>query len=136
MKVAAVTNGSALDEEKTLRLVELGLDAIWVSLDGATPECYCEVRQTPALPGIVQNLRHLKSVKYQMDTQKPALGMAFVAMKRNLSELAEVMRLGLRMGAVKFSASNVEPHTEELRGEILYERILGLHQLRKGVKHG
>ena len=124
-EVELITNGSALDEDKIQRLVELGLDTIWVSLDGATPECYSEVRQAPALPGIVRNLRLLKSVKYEMDTQKPALGIAFVAMKRNLSELAEVISLGLRLGALKFSASNVEPHTEELRGEILYEKILG-----------
>ena len=123
--VELITNGSPLDEDKIQRLVDLELDTIWVSLDGATPECYSEVRQAPALPGIVRSLRLLKSVKYQMDTQKPVLGIAFVAMKRNLSELAEVMSLGLRLGALKFSASNVEPHTEELRGEILYEKILG-----------
>lgn len=124
-EVELITNGSALDEDKIQRLVELGLDAIWVSLDGATPECYNEVRQAAALPGIVRSLRLLKSVKYQMYTQKPVLGIAFVAMKRNLSELAEVIRLGLRLGALKFSASNVQPHTEELQGEILYEKILG-----------
>ena len=124
-EVELITNGSALDEDKIRRLVELGLDTIWVSLDGATPECYSEVRQAPALPGIVRNLRLLKSVKYEMDTQKPVLGIAFVAMKKNLSELAEVISLGLRLGALKFSASNVEPHTEQLRGEILYEKILG-----------
>jgi MoaA/NifB/PqqE/SkfB family radical SAM enzyme len=68
VEVELITNGSALDEDRIQRLVELGLDAIWVSLDGATPECYSEVRQAPTLPGIVRSLRLLKSVKYQMDT--------------------------------------------------------------------
>jgi MoaA/NifB/PqqE/SkfB family radical SAM enzyme len=124
-EVELITNGSALDEDKIQRLVEMGLDSIWVSLDGATPECYGEVRQAPALPGIVRSLRLLKSVKYQMDTPKPVLGIAFVAMKRNLQELAKVISLGMRLGALKFSASNVQPHTKELQGEILYEKILG-----------
>jgi MoaA/NifB/PqqE/SkfB family radical SAM enzyme len=120
-----ITNGSALNQDKIQRLVELGLDSIWVSLDGATPECYSEVRQAPALPGIVRSLRLLKSVKYEKDTQKPVLGIAFVVMKKTLSELAAVIRLGLRLGALKFSASNVEPYTEELQGEVLFEKILG-----------
>ena len=124
-EVELITNGSALDEDRIQRLVEVGLDSIWVSLDGATPECYGEVRQVPALPGIVRSLGLLKSVKYQKDTQKPVLGIAFVAMKKNVSELAKVISLGLRLGALKFSASNVQPHTKELLGEILYEKILG-----------
>ncbi len=125
VEVELITNGWALDEDTIQRFVALGLDAIWVSLDGATPECYSEVRQTPALPGIIESLRRLKSVKYERDTQKPALGIAFVVMKRNLSELADVISLGLRLGASKFSASNVQPHTEELRSEVLFEKILG-----------
>lgn len=124
-EVELITNASALDETKIEQLVESELDTIWVSLDGATPECYRDVRQAPALPGIIRSLRQLKSIKYQRDTQKPALGIAFVVMKRNLSELAKVIRLGLRLGALKFSASNVEPHTDELRDEILYEKTLG-----------
>jgi MoaA/NifB/PqqE/SkfB family radical SAM enzyme len=123
--VELITNGSTLDGRRVEQLVESGLDTIWVSLNGATLECYNEVRQAPALPGIVQSLRLLKSIKYQMGTQKPALGIAFAAMKKNVSELAEVISLGLRLGAVKFSASNVQPHSDELRDEILYEKILG-----------
>jgi MoaA/NifB/PqqE/SkfB family radical SAM enzyme len=46
-------------------------------------------------------------------------------MRRNHSELSEVIKLGLRLGATQFSISNVQPHTEELRDEVLHEKTLG-----------
>jgi MoaA/NifB/PqqE/SkfB family radical SAM enzyme len=120
-----ITNGLALDEQTVERLVEMKLDTLWVSLDGATKECYEDVRETAAFPRIVENLRLLKAVKYRLDVPRPALGIAFVAMRRNHSELSEVIRLGLRLGATQFSISNVQPHTEEMRNEILHEKTLG-----------
>ena len=41
-------------------------------------------------------------------------------MKRNIADLPEVVRLGKRLGADQFSISNVLPHTEELRDEVLF----------------
>jgi MoaA/NifB/PqqE/SkfB family radical SAM enzyme len=124
-KVEMITNGLALDEATAEKLVEMSMDSLWVSLDGATQECYEGVRETAALDRIVGNLRCLKAVKYRLDVPTPALGIAFVAMKRNQSELSEVVKLGLRLGATQFSISNVQPHTEELRDEILHEKTLG-----------
>ncbi|MGA2481359.1 MAG: SPASM domain-containing protein, partial [Spirochaetia bacterium] len=115
----------ALDEPTVERLVEMELDSLWVSLDGASPECFEEVRESRAFERIVGNLRMLRQVKYRLDVPWPALGIAFVAMRRNQAELAEVIALGQRLGAVRFSVSNVQPHTEEMRGEILHEKTLG-----------
>jgi MoaA/NifB/PqqE/SkfB family radical SAM enzyme len=120
-----ITNGLALDEATVERLVELRLDALWVSLDGATEECYENVREASALPGIVKNLQGLRAVKYRVDTPLPSLGIAFVTMKRNQAELGKVIDLGLRLGATQFSISSVQPHTEEMRAEVLHEKSLG-----------
>jgi MoaA/NifB/PqqE/SkfB family radical SAM enzyme len=120
-----ITNGLALNEATVESLVDMKLDALWVSLDGATQECYEDVRQASALPSIVENLRMLKEVKYRRDARRPELGIAFVAMKRNRAELSRVIDLGLRLGATRFSLSNIHPYTEALRDEIVYERTLG-----------
>jgi len=124
-KVQMITNGLALDEQTAEQLVDMELDELWVSLDGATQECYEGVRENARLARIIENLRLLKSVKYRHDAKTPALGIAFVAMRRNHSELSEVIKLGLRLGATQFSISNVQPHTEELRDEVLHEKTLG-----------
>ncbi len=124
-KVEMITNGIALDEETIGRLVEIPLDTLWVSLDGATPECYGGVREESAFSRIVENLRLLRSIKYRQDSRKPTLGIAIVAMKKNLPGLSGTIELGLRLGATQFSMSNVLPHTEEMRGQLLYEKALG-----------
>lgn len=124
-RVELITNGIALDEHVIESLVEMKLDALWVSLDGATEECYDSVRESSALPRIVEALKKLREVKYRRDTPLPALGIAFVAMRRNRQELSQVIDLGLRLGATQFSISNVQPHTEELRDEVVNGRTLG-----------
>lgn len=120
--VELITNGILLTEKIARRLIEGGLDRLWVSLDGATPESYADVRLGAALPDVIANLRQLKGLRGSMSADTPRLGIAFVAMKRNIGELPEVMRLGKSLGADQFSISNVLPHTPELRDEMLYMR--------------
>ena len=104
---------------------DLGLDGLWVSLDGASPECYADVRVEGDLGVVMANLERLRDLKITARSQTPRLGIAFVAMKRNLAELPEVLRLEHRVGARKFLVSNVYPHTPELLREILYRRSIG-----------
>jgi len=123
--VEAITNGILLDEARASALVEAGLDTLWVSIDGASPECYADVRREGDLSRVMANLQRLRDVKLQKRCSRPVVGISFVAMKRNLSELPEVLRLEHRVGARKFLVSNVYPHTAELLDEILYRRSIG-----------
>ena len=49
-KVELITNGICLTEERPRELIEAGLDTLWVSVDGVTPESYADVRIGAALP--------------------------------------------------------------------------------------
>jgi MoaA/NifB/PqqE/SkfB family radical SAM enzyme len=120
-----ISNGLLLDEKTIDGLIDLELDTLWVSMDGATEECYGNVRETAVFPRIVENLHALKAEVYRRQAAKPELGIAFVSMQRNQEELSRVIDLGLRHGATKFSISNVQPHVEELRDEVVYGRALG-----------
>lgn len=122
--VELITNGILLNAGMSQRLMEAGLDRLWVSLDGATPESYSDVRLGAALPEVIANLEHLQKLRGLMSDANPRLGIAFVAMKRNIADLPEVVRLGKSLGADQFSISNVLPHTAELREEMLYRRSL------------
>lgn len=126
-RVSLITNGILLTEAVASRLIDLHLDMLWVSLDGASPECYTDVRLGDALPTVLENLGHLRLLKYQKFgisswSGYPKLGIAFVAMQRNIHDLGEVIRLGTRLGAVEFSISNVLAHNTELLEENLYMR--------------
>lgn len=116
--VELITNGTLLTREMSGNLIEAGLDMLWVSLDGATPESFSDVRLGAALPKILANLSHLSEL-ISRRTGPPQLGIAFVAMKRNIADLPDIIRLGRRFKASRFSISNVLPYTYELQDEML-----------------
>jgi MoaA/NifB/PqqE/SkfB family radical SAM enzyme len=59
----------------------------------------------------------------------PELGIAFVAMKRNIADLPFLMWIGRILGASRFNVSNVIPYTAEMEAEILYHDSLGVAPL-------
>ncbi len=124
-RVELITNGVLLDEPRAKALIDLGLDLLWVSLDGASPECYAGVRVEGDLPTVMTNLAGLRNLKYMARSSKPRIGVSFVAMKRNLAELPDLLRLEGRIGAREFLVTHVYPHTEELLQEALYRRSIG-----------
>jgi MoaA/NifB/PqqE/SkfB family radical SAM enzyme len=126
--VEVITNGTLLDEARAEALIDVGLDTLWVSVDGASPECYADVRRENDLPRVMANLERLRDLKIRKRCARPTLGISFVAMRRNIAELPEVLRLERRVGARKFLVSNVYPHTPELLQEILYRRSIGESQ--------
>jgi MoaA/NifB/PqqE/SkfB family radical SAM enzyme len=122
--VELITNGILLSEPVARRLIELALDRLWVSIDGATPASYADVRLGDALPQVIDNLAHLRDLRALSGADYPQLGIAFVAMQRNIADLPAVVRLGQRLGADQFSISNVLPHTPELQEQILFARSM------------
>jgi MoaA/NifB/PqqE/SkfB family radical SAM enzyme len=130
-RVSLITNGILLTEQVIRRLVDVQLDMLWVSLDGASPECYADVRLGDALPIVIQNLTRLRLYKYQAFGISswggfPKLGIAFVAMRRNIHDLENVIKLGINLGAVEFSITNVLAHDQHLLDENLYMRSMNL----------
>ncbi len=101
-KVGLITNGCLLNERVSAGLIEAGLDDLWVSLDGIRPESYGDVR---------------------LDAW---LGIAFVAMRRNIADLPKLWAAGRDLGATQFLVSNVIPYTKDLVPEILYPDLLGM----------
>jgi MoaA/NifB/PqqE/SkfB family radical SAM enzyme len=123
-EVELITNATLLDEERSRGLIAAGLDTLWVSIDGASPESYADVRLGAELPNVIKNLRRFKRLRPPAHRPKPAIGIAFVAMKRNLADLPQVLALGRSLGAKQFMVSNVLAHTEEMAQETLYNRVL------------
>jgi MoaA/NifB/PqqE/SkfB family radical SAM enzyme len=129
--VELITNGMLLNRSLSERLINAGLDRIWVSLDGATPESYQDVRLGAALPEVIANLIEFRNARWtrhfpvSLDLMlKPQLGIVFVAMKRNIADLPEVFSLANRLGSLHFLVTNVLPYTPGMQDEILYSRAL------------
>jgi len=97
---------------------------LWISIDGVTPESYADVRLGASLPTVLDNLDTLMRLRSLASTRKPQVGFAYVAMKRNIQELPDLIRLGIIKGIERFSISNILAHTLELRDEVMYDRTL------------
>lgn len=118
--VELISNGILLDEKMAKILIELDLDRLWISIDGADPSSYEDVRLGNELPGIIENIKRLNSLKFSHKGPKPELGITFVAMKRNIKDLPDMIKLSYDLGAVSFHVSNLLPHSSDMKDEILY----------------
>lgn len=123
-RVELITNGTTLTENRSRQLVESGLDVLWVSIDGASSQSYSDLRLGAELPTVIENLSRLRKMRPGGHIPRPTIGIAFVAMKRNIHELKAVLKIGRRVGAKLFSVSNVMPYTKEMQAERLYTKVL------------
>ena len=119
-----ITNGTMLTEKRSRALIEAGLDLLWVSIDGASPESYADVRLGAELPKVIANLSRFRKLRPGSHHPRPGIGIAFVAMARNIDDLPEVLKIGRSVGAKHFSVSNVLPYTEDMQAEMLYTNTL------------
>jgi len=123
-RVEMITNGTLLTERRSRELIDAGLDVLWVSIDGASPESYADVRLGAELPRVLENLKRFRRMRKGGHYPKPEIGITFVAMRRNIADLPRVLQMGKELGAMHFNVSNVLPVTEALQADTLYARTL------------
>lgn len=92
------TNGTLLTREKAERLVELGVDWLHVSLDGATAATYEDVRRRSQFELVRKNIAGLMDVLRVSGAERPEVELVFVAMRRNVHELPALVRLAAGLG--------------------------------------
>ncbi len=62
-RVELITNGTLLTEQRSRQLIDAGLDLLWVSIDGASPESYADVRLGAELPKVLENLQRFRTLR-------------------------------------------------------------------------
>jgi MoaA/NifB/PqqE/SkfB family radical SAM enzyme len=123
-RVEMITNGTLLTADRSAQIINAGLDMMWVSIDGAHAESYADVRLGAHLERVIENMKRFRRLRRPGHRPVPEMGIAFVAMKRNIKELPQLLALAKRLGVTQFHVSNLLPHSEEACAEILYERAL------------
>ena len=128
-QTALITNGTLLSGDMSEKLIASGLDMLWISIDGAHPESYLDVRLGDHLPQIIENLEKFQSARAKEYgsspwSGKPTLGIAMVMMKRNAAELSDIVELGKKLGAIDFFITNALAHSKEIEQEILYKKSI------------
>jgi radical SAM protein with 4Fe4S-binding SPASM domain len=92
------TNGTLLTRERAVRVIELGVDWLHVSLDGASAATYEDIRHRSSFELVRANVAGLVEVMRERGAGKPELELVFVAMRRNVHELPALVALAGELG--------------------------------------
>jgi MoaA/NifB/PqqE/SkfB family radical SAM enzyme len=120
LKTELITNGLLLSRDMAEAMISAGLDALVVSVDGITPEQHADIRPGADLNTVKRNIEVLNGMKLLKGRELPEIGLEFVLMRRNLSELPHLPSFARSMRASFIIVSNILPYTKELKDEILY----------------
>jgi MoaA/NifB/PqqE/SkfB family radical SAM enzyme len=107
------TNGRLLNEERALRMVEMGIDEMIFSIDAISSDLYNYLHRGGDHDLLMANIRRLGSMKQKMASQKPRLAWCFVAMRSNIDELPEIVK---NVGDLGFSEVQVLPLIPAVKG--------------------
>ena len=122
--VELITNGILLKQQVSADLINAGLGTLWISLDGASPESYADVRLSNSLDGVLENIAAYRDQYRRLHGDEPDIGAVFVAMRRNIDELPPLVRQSTRLGISRYMVTNVLPYTPEMCGEVLYQHAV------------
>ncbi|MBW1996436.1 MAG: SDR family NAD(P)-dependent oxidoreductase [Deltaproteobacteria bacterium] len=105
-----LTNGLLLKRETAQKLIDAGLTMICVSMDGATPDIYHQIRLGSNFDRVCENLAQLAAIR---KGKVPRTSINFVLMPMNFHQVEDMVRLAAKLGVdqVNFKQCDV------IRGE-------------------
>jgi len=115
------SNGMLVDAGIAEDLVRSGLDLIVISVDGACAETFNEIRKNLDFELILKNIELINSTKERLGSATPKIGFEMVAMKRNVGELPELVRLAHDCRVSFVMVSNLLPHSDDMKEEVLHD---------------
>ncbi|MCA1684802.1 MAG: SPASM domain-containing protein [Planctomycetia bacterium] len=96
IKVSTNTNLTLLTPQRAERCVTSGLAELHASIDGATAATYERIRVRAHFDRVLKNLKGLVEARRRLGASTPHLRMVVVAMRQNLPELPDLVRLAHR----------------------------------------
>ena len=119
-QVEMITNGSYLTPAVCQELVDIGLDWIFVSLDGPDSASFEQIRPGSSYDEVSANIRELQRIKEERQSSVPQLGIEFVATKQNINKFAGMGKVIRSLKADQIIVTNVLPYHSNMKDEILY----------------
>jgi MoaA/NifB/PqqE/SkfB family radical SAM enzyme len=107
IEVSTNTNLTALSPRRAEECVRSGLRRIYVSLDAAEAGAYEYIRVGARFDKVLRNLGWLASAKARLATGLPEICVVAVAMRRNLEQLAALVRLAHEHGVREVSVQHL-----------------------------
>ncbi len=98
VQVSVSSNLTLLDARAAALCVESGLEVLHVSVDGAETGTYESIRVGSSFSRLLGNLELLFEAKRLAGSSRPSVRMTVVLMRKNLGELADLVRLASDFG--------------------------------------
>lgn len=92
-----------------------------VSVDGATQESNARIRRGSDLDAITKSLRDIKRTQRSQGLDYPYINFVFCAMKSNLHELPDLVRLAADIGLEEVKAVYLTAFDQRMAGETLWD---------------
>jgi putative metalloenzyme radical SAM/SPASM domain maturase len=115
------SNGMALTDERAASLVDAGLDRICISLDTVSNDSFRSIRSGGEMRGIVAAFASLNKVRARRQGRELQIGIEFVLMRNNLTELPDAIRWAGRAGAGFAIVTQLMPYQKELIEQAAYD---------------
>lgn len=116
-----VTNGTLLNEELAKKLIQLGINKIVISLDGATQPTFETIRRGAKFDAVIKHIQNLLKHRNLLGRKESLeIGIITVASKINFHELFSILALANELRVDSITINGLEPHTAEMAQNILY----------------
>jgi radical SAM protein with 4Fe4S-binding SPASM domain len=123
IRVGFNTNATLLTRATAMRLVDLDLSWLCVSIDGATAATYEGIRDRAVFRAVDRNVRGLTEHMRDRHRSRPELELVFVAMRRNVQEVPAVVRLAADWGIFAVRVQTLSHSFSDAAGDAGYAAI-------------
>ena len=142
-RVEMLTNGTLLTRQISSDLIDAGLDMLWISIDSIDADDYDKIRQKSSFKLVRSNILAFNAERRKRDNaaewiranKSTELGVAFVAMKSNVSQLGKLVNFAFDNNASDINVTNVSPTDEASLDECLCQRVISLGLGADGSGH-
>ena len=130
------TNGMNLKKIKNA-IFDYNVDVFAVSLDGATDETNSRIRRGSKIDVITEDLKDIVRIKKERGLKYPWINFVFCAMRSNLHELPDLVRLAAEIGIEEVKVVYLTVFGEDLLNESLWGHEDMVHEVfEQAIKVG
>lgn len=136
------SNGVLMTHLRAVSLVDAGLDKVCISVDAIAPERFKKLREGGNVEAVEMALSALNNAKSMCNRPDVKIGIEFVAMKNNISELPATLDWAASRGASFAIVTHVLPYNELHAHEAVFcnitDQALALYTFwrRKAINSG
>jgi len=105
-----VTNGLMMTEPMIDATIDAKINYVNISIDGASKKTYESIRINSNFEKVIRNIKLLKAKKKSLNLDYPIIGLTYVLMKRNITEVPAFIELAKEIGADELHFCHMIPY--------------------------